>query len=114
MERPHWLGTSSQPVAPVSWMTHGRLEPSISTHTFEAAAVKSGTVDRDHDFGKNNRDNVAEWKTMAKKVILGKKYWDRMKSGWNKAMEELTKSNGSDAMGGDSTVGPDFSFREKN
>ena len=43
---------------------------------FKAAAVKSGIVDRDHDCGngKNNCENVAVWKTMAKKVILGKKY----------------------------------------
>ena len=80
---------------------------------FEGAALKSGIVDRDHHCGKNTRENVVDWKNKAKRVILGKKYRDRMKSGWNKAMEELTRSNGSDAMGGDGTVGPNFSFRGK-
>ena len=80
---------------------------------FEAAAVKSGIVDKNHECGKNNRANVAQWKTMAQKVILGKKYRDRMKSGWNNALEALTKSKGINAIGGVSTVGPEFSFRGK-
>ena len=32
---------------------------------FEVAAVKSGIVDKKHECGKNNRANVALWKTMA-------------------------------------------------
>ena len=80
---------------------------------FEVAAVKSGIVDKNHECGKNNRKNVALWKAMAQKVILGKKYRDHMKSGWNKAIEALTKSNGSDAIGGVSGDGSAFSFRGK-
>jgi DNA-binding Lrp family transcriptional regulator len=77
---------------------------------FESAAVQSGIVNKNHRCGENIPENVAEWKAMVQKQILGKKYRERMKSGWNSAIERLTGNNGDDAMGGHSDAGPDFSF----
>ena len=76
---------------------------------FEAAAVQSGIVDANHECGENNRDNVSQWLVTVKRKILGKKYRNTMKSGWNKAMEELTnESNGDVDL---SSMHPNFAFR---
>ena len=60
---------------------------------FEQAAVTAGIVNRDHECGTNTPKNIALWKATAQKIILGKKYRDSMKSGWNKALENLTTKN---------------------
>ena len=71
---------------------------------FEPAAVQSGIVNKDHQCGKNNPANVANWLKMVKNRILGKPYRERMKSGWNSAMESLTSESGYDGPG------PDFTY----
>ena len=54
---------------------------------------------------------MTQWLTIAKKVILGKKYRDRMKHGWNQALERLTKSDDGDSLPGHGIDEPDFSYR---
>ena len=60
---------------------------------FEPAAVQSGIVNKDHQCGKDNPANVANWLKMVKNRILGKPYRERMKSRWNSAMESLTSES---------------------
>ena len=80
---------------------------------FEQSAVTAGIVNRDHECGTNTPKNIALWKATAQKIILGKKYRDSMKSGWNKALENLTTKNQDSEAKGEGKHIVDFSFNNE-
>ena len=78
---------------------------------FDPAAMHSGIVDKNHECGRVNDSNIKLWKSTVINDILGKKFRDYMKEGWNNALADLTRgSTKPSAMTSKDNTEVDFTF----
>ena len=78
-----------------------------------SALGTDGIVDGNHECGLSNNANIRLWLNQVQNDILGRRYRDCMKIGWNEALAELTKRQTCRVSNKDVSVETDFSYYEK-
>ena len=70
-------------------------------------------VDSAHHSVSNTTVGRAAWLRKVQNEVLGKKYWDSMRMGYNNALKSLTRQNENAAAARGGVTEVDFSFRGK-
>ena len=78
-----------------------------------AALGKDGIVNQNHACGRSNDANIELWLNQVKNEILGQKFKDCMKIGWNEALSQLTKQPEKGLPMENGVSDPDFTFNGK-